>query len=94
MRRVLLVVPVAVLVVTLGGCGRGGTGGGGEARQSTASTASGDPAGQDGQRRGPLGVVPMPLAAGPAHIELTALSRTSDKVVTGQLRVHNDGAAI
>jgi outer membrane protein OmpA-like peptidoglycan-associated protein len=35
----------------------------------------------------------MPLATGPAHVELTALSRTSDKVVTGQLRVHNDGAA-
>src|SRR5919198_358351 len=93
MRRVLLMVPVAVLMVTLGGCGRGRGGTGGEARQSTGTTASSGPAGQDGQRQGPLGVVPMPLAAGPAHIELTALSRTSDKVVTGQLRVHNDGAA-
>jgi outer membrane protein OmpA-like peptidoglycan-associated protein len=93
MRRLLLAIPVVVLVVTLGGCGRGGTGGGGEARQPTATTASSGSAGQDGQRQGPLGVVPMPLAAGPAHIELTALSRTSDKVVTGQLRVHNDGAA-
>jgi outer membrane protein OmpA-like peptidoglycan-associated protein len=96
MRRLLLVVPLAVLLVTLGGCGRGGTGGGGESRKptaTTATTASGGTAGRDGQDQGALGVVPMPLAAGPAHIELTALSRTSDKAVTAQLRVHNDGAA-
>jgi hypothetical protein len=93
LRRLLLVVPVAVLLVTLGGCARGGTGGGGEARQPTATTDSSGPAGQDEQGQGPLGVVPMPLAAGPAHIELTALSRTSDNAVTGQFRVHNDGAA-
>jgi outer membrane protein OmpA-like peptidoglycan-associated protein len=35
----------------------------------------------------------MTLAAGPAHVELTALSRTSDDVVTGQFRITNDGSA-
>jgi outer membrane protein OmpA-like peptidoglycan-associated protein len=88
-RRVLLALLVPVLVAALGACGRRGSGGGGEARQPAATTAAAPGQRQD---QGPLGVVPMQLAAGPAHVELTALSRTSDTTVTGQFRVHNDGA--
>src|SRR6266545_3881205 len=91
MRRVLLFMAVAVLVAALGGCGRRGAGGGGEARQPVPTTTAAAASGQ-GQGRGPLGVVPMPLAAGPAHVELTALNRTSDTTVTGQFKIVNDGA--
>jgi len=45
-----------------------------------------------GQSRSP-GVVPMTLAGGRAHVELTALSRTSGNAVTGQFRISNDGSA-
>ncbi|MEU4827528.1 OmpA family protein [Actinomadura sp. NPDC023710] len=37
--------------------------------------------------------VPMALKGGPAHLELTALSRTSAGAVTAQMRLVNDGQA-
>ncbi len=91
MRRVLVVVLVCMLVTALGACSRRG-GGGGETRRPAATTIATTSPGQS-QGQGLLGVVPMPLADGPAHVELTALSRTSDNAVTAQLRVVNDGAA-
>jgi outer membrane protein OmpA-like peptidoglycan-associated protein len=85
----LAVVTAALLAAAVSACGGGG-GAPPKAAGSSAAQATGSSA--PGQRQGPLGVVPMPLAAGPAHVELTALSRTSDKAVTGQFRIVNDGA--
>jgi outer membrane protein OmpA-like peptidoglycan-associated protein len=98
-RRVPLVLLVVLLVTALGACERRGVGGG-EAKQPVTSTTQAVSTTQAGstiataspaQGQGPLGVVPMALDAGPAHVELTALSRTSDQAVTGQFRVVNDG---
>jgi outer membrane protein OmpA-like peptidoglycan-associated protein len=63
---------------------------GGDEGGSSAPTVSSSAGPERGRS---LGVVPMTLAAGPAHVELLALSRTSDDAVTGQFRITNDGSA-
>lgn len=79
------VMAMAAILVAVSAC----SGGGDDPAASPTATGSSAPA----QGKAPLGVVPMTLAAGSAHVELTALSRTSDKAVTGQFRVTNDGSA-
>jgi outer membrane protein OmpA-like peptidoglycan-associated protein len=86
-------VMVAVLLAALSGCG----GSGGDDQHSSSATSAASMRATTGsaapsQDQGPLGVVPMELAAGKAHVELTALSRTSDRDVTGQFRIVNDGS--
>src|SRR5918999_3129337 len=80
------IVATAALLAAVSACSGGG---GDDPAASPTATKSNAPGQQAGGQS--LGVVPMTLAAGSAHIELTALSRTPGNTVTGQFRVGNDG---
>ncbi|MEV3927234.1 hypothetical protein AB0K41_40520, partial [Actinomadura coerulea] len=73
---------VAALLLALSACGGGGDDG------SEPPKKTGGPA---GKAPGTGIAVPMAHRAGPAHVELLALSRTSGSAVTGQFRIVNDG---
>jgi outer membrane protein OmpA-like peptidoglycan-associated protein len=82
------VVATAALMGAVSAC----SGGGGDPGANPSATPKATGSAGPGQNQRPLGVVPMTLAAGRAHVELTALSRTSDKAVTGQFRIGNDSS--
>lgn len=74
-------VGAAALLLALSACGGGDDG-------SDPPKKTGGPA---GKAPGTGIAVPMAHRAGPAHVELLALSRTSGSAVTGQFRIVNDG---
>jgi outer membrane protein OmpA-like peptidoglycan-associated protein len=87
----LVAVATALLAATASACSRDGDDRGASPTHSVVTTEGATGSAVPGQGQGPLGVVPMQLSTGRAHVELTALSRTSDTAVTGQFRITNDG---
>lgn len=84
----------AVLLTAASACSGGGNGNPAASARATGPAASGQgPPGAAPTASGPGSprVVPMTLGGGRAHIELTALSRTSARAVTGQFKISNDG---
>ncbi|SNR47265.1 Outer membrane protein OmpA [Actinomadura mexicana] len=74
-------VGAVALLLALSACGGGDDG-------SDPPKTTGRPAGKN---PGTGVAVPMAHRAGPAHVELLALARTSGSAVTGQFRIVNDG---
>jgi outer membrane protein OmpA-like peptidoglycan-associated protein len=84
------VMATAALLAAISACsGGGGTGASPDATTGSGATGSGSQA----PGVGSLGVVPMTLASARAHVELTALSRTSGNAVTGQFKISNDSSS-
>lgn len=71
-----------VLLVSVVACSGGKKGAGEPIRSRSAAPAAG----------APLQSQPMAHEFGPAHVELLALSRTTETMVTGRFRIVNDGA--
>ncbi|MEU5880325.1 OmpA family protein [Spirillospora sp. NPDC047279] len=80
-------VGAAAVAVLLSVAGCGGDDPKGDATPTPKTSAPG----ATGSPGKPLASVPMAHAAGPGRIDLLALNRTSDKAVTGQFRIVNEG---